>query len=219
MDIETVDRFSRVRILLQKEGVQKLHYSSVLIMGVGGVGGFALDCLYRTGIGNITIIDKDVFEITNQNRQLGSNALGEPKVFALEALYPGIKPLYRSVDETLLNTLNINDYDVILDCVDSIDAKVAIAHWGHTKLLSSMGSAKRLNPLNIQTASIWKTYNDHFARKFRNALKKTKFRGNFKVVFSTEEPQCKGLGSFEAVTGSFGLQLASETIRKILHKN
>lgn len=214
-----IDRFTRSRLIFQAEGFERLQNSSVLIMGMGGVGGFALDCLYRSGLGKITIVDKDCFEITNQNRQIGSDALGMPKVQVLAEIYKGVYPIQEEVDWEFLDNLNVDDYDIILDCIDDIPAKVAIAHWAGNKLFSSMGSAKRLNPALIRVDWIWRTYGDRFARKFRDALKKTRFSGNFKVVFSSEHPHCQKLGSCEAVTGSFGLQLASETIRKILKKN
>ena len=215
---EPIDRFTRSRFLLQKEGFERLQNASVIILGVVGVGGFALDCLYRTGVGRLTIVDDDVFEITNQNRQIGSEMLDEPKVFALQRLYKDIIGIQKRVDWEFLTNLHIDDYDVVLDCIDDIPGKVAIAHWAQNKLFSSMGSAKRLNPAFIKVDWIWKTHGDRFARKFREQLTKTGFRGNFKVVFSTEPPHCKKLGSCGAVTGAFGLQLASEAIRRILKK-
>ncbi|RAX59236.1 tRNA cyclic N6-threonylcarbamoyladenosine(37) synthase TcdA [Helicobacter monodelphidis] len=212
------DRFSRTRILMGDEGFLRLQKSSVLILGVGGVGSFALDCLYRSGIGRITIVDCDYYDVTNQNRQIGSEAVGESKVEVLSHIYKGVIPIHQSVDKEFLGSLCLDDYSIILDCIDDIDAKVEVANWGYRRLFSSMGSAKRLNPLAIRVDSVWKCYGDRFARKFREKLKKTGFKGDFKVVFSSELPHCKNLGSFEGVTGSFGFQLASETIRRILKK-
>ena len=80
------DRFARTRLLF-KEHFEKIRAQKIVIFGVGGVGGFALDCLYRTGIGAITIVDKDSFDVTNQNRQIGSDFIGEKKVEALKQLY------------------------------------------------------------------------------------------------------------------------------------
>ncbi len=83
------DRFSRTRLLFE-DNFEKLQNSKVLLLGVGGVGGFCLDSLYRTGIGEITIVDFDTFEVTNQNRQLGSEAIGMSKVERMKELYSGI---------------------------------------------------------------------------------------------------------------------------------
>ncbi len=85
----TQDRFSRSKILFG-EYYQKIIKSRVLILGVGGVGGFVLDALYRTGVEHITIVDKDCFEASNQNRQIGSERVGEPKVRVLEQIYKGV---------------------------------------------------------------------------------------------------------------------------------
>lgn len=84
------------------------------------------------------------------------------------------------------------------------------------KFISSMGSAKRLNPKHIQVGSVWESYGDKFGRKFRDFLKKRRFKGDFKVVFSPEIPHCIELGSFNAVTASFGLQIASEVVQDII---
>ncbi len=215
MDLE--DRFARSRALFG-EDFAKLQRAKVVIFGVGGVGGFALDSLYRTGVGEITIVDYDSFELSNQNRQIGSEALGERKVEALARLYGGIAAVCERVNEEFLSGFDLGGFDVVIDAIDDISAKVALAKRAYPKLISSMGSAKKLDPLQIKLDSVWKSYGDRFARKFRESLKKEQFCGDFKVIFSPEPPACKELGSFSAVTGSFGLLLASETIKKILNK-
>ncbi len=87
------------------------------------------------------------------------------------------------------------------------------------EIYQSMGSAKRLNPKHIQVRSVWESYGDKFGRKFRDFLKKRRFKGDFKVVFSPEVPHCIELGSFNAVTASFGLQIASEVVQDIISNN
>lgn len=216
--MDLVDRFSRVRSLVGEEGFEALQRARVIIFGVGGVGGAALDSLYRTGVGRITIVDFDTFDVTNQNRQIGSEALGDSKVKALARLYEGVEVIEAKVDRAFLEGIDWDSYEVVIDAIDDIPAKVALAQLSAPKLLSSMGSAKKLNPLHIKVDSIWKSYGDKFARKFRESLKKEGFAGDFTVVFSPEAPLCKSLGSFSAVTGSFGLQLASEAVRRILNK-
>ena len=115
-----------------------------------------------------------------------------------------------------INTFNFDEFDVILDCIDDIKAEIELIKKTHKKLISSMGSAKRVNPLKIKADSIWKTKGDKFAKKVRELLKKDNFKQNFLCVYSDEEPLCKEMGSFVAVTGSFGLAMCSITIQKLL---
>lgn len=218
MSTSTIDRYTRSRIIFGSH-FEKMQNTKVLIFGVGGVGGYAIDALYRSGITQLTIVDKDVFDITNQNRQIGSEAIGEVKVFALAKLYQGITPIHAQVNEEFLQTLNFDEFDYIVDAIDDINAKILLAQKAQGRrfgtYISSTGSAKKLNPLMIKVSGIWKSYGDKFARKFRENLKKQRFRGNFKVIFSDEVPNCKNLGSCNVVTGSFGLQIASEILRDI----
>lgn len=220
--------FARTLPLFKEEGFQKLQNAKILILGVGGVGGFVLDCLYRTGIGEICIIDFDSFEESNQNRQIGSlEGIGRKKVEVLAETYKGIVALDSKVTKDFIDSFDFSPYDIVLDAIDDIDAKIALAlkisnhKDDSTKpiLLSSTGSAKKLDPSQIQFAPIWKSYGDKFARKLREGLKKQGFKGSFMVAFSPEEPKCKELGSFSGVTASFGLRLASEAIKIILQKD
>lgn len=220
--------FARTLPLFKESGFQKLQNSKVLILGVGGVGGFALDCLYRTGVGEICIIDFDCFEESNQNRQIGSlEGIGRKKVEVLAEKYKGVVAIDSKVTQGFIDSFDFSPYDIIIDAVDDIDAKITLAlkitnHKEQTLkpiLLSSMGSAKKLDPAQIQFAPIWKSYGDKFARKLREGLKKCGFKGSFMVAFSPEEPKCKELGSFSGVTASFGLRLASEAVKIILQKD
>lgn len=215
------DRFTRTRFLFGKN-FDLFQQKKVIIFGVGGVGSFALDCLYRTGIGHIEILDKDTFDITNQNRQIGSHRIGEAKVEVLSDMYKGVVGINKTLDEEFLKTFDPTKYDYIIDAVDDIPAKTALAqkciNLPYGCYISSTGSAKKLNPLEIRVDSIWKSYGDKFAKKFRELLKKEEFCGNFKVIFSPESSKCKTLGSFSAVTASFGLQIGSEVIRDILER-
>ncbi len=213
------DRFARTRLLF-KEHFEKIRAQKIVIFGVGGVGGFALDCLYRTGIGAITIVDKDSFDVTNQNRQIGSDFIGEKKVEALKQLYPGIEGICASVDSVFLESLDIKNFDYVIDAIDDIPAKIALVqkcqNMRYGTFICSTGSAKKLNPLEIRVGSIWKSYGDRFARKLRDNLKRQNLKSDFKAIFSPESPKCEELGSFSAVTASFGLQIASEVIQDII---
>lgn len=214
-----IDRYTRSRILFGN-AFEHIQNKKVIVFGVGGVGGFVVDCLYRSGLKNITIVDKDCFDVTNQNRQIGSEHLNMPKVEVLAQIYEGITPIQERVDKVFLTQFDIMKFDYIIDAIDDIYAKVEIAKIASNKpfgkYIVSTGSAKKLNPLQIQVSSIWKTYGDKFARKFRDHLKKADIKKPFKAVFSPEVPKCKNLGSFSAVTASFGLTIASEIIQHII---
>lgn len=210
-----VDRFTRSRWIFGDK-FQKLQDSKVLVCGCGGVGGVCIDALYRSGVGSITAIDCDKFDITNQNRQIGSENIGEYKADVFARLYPGLKTLNLKLTPSVISEFDFSEFDLIIDCIDDIPAKVAIAKICSKRLLSSMGGAKRLDPTKIKVASIWKTTNDPFARKIRYELKKAGFKGDYKVVFSTEAPNCVNLGSFIGVTASFGLNLASLAVNRLI---
>jgi len=208
-------RFERCRHLFG-EDFEKLQQAKVLILGVGGVGSYALDCLYRSGIKEITIVDYDRFDESNRNRQIGSDAVGTYKTETLEKLYPGIKSIYQKMDIPWVEQFDFEPYDLILDAADTTKVKIEIAKRCYKKLIMAVGSAKRYDSNKIEVASIWKTHGDALARKIRNELKKARFDRNFTVVFSTEEVKCKGEGSCVAVTGAVGLTLCSEAIKRIL---
>ncbi|GAB6044676.1 tRNA threonylcarbamoyladenosine dehydratase [Caminibacter profundus] len=205
-------RFDRCKKLFSKfNELQKLN---VLICGVGGVGGHVLNCLYRSGVSNITIIDYDVFDITNQNRQIGSEFVGEKKVEVLARLYPGIKPIDIKLTPESIQNLDFEKFDIIIDAIDDLNAKISLIKKAYPKIISSMGAAKRIDPTKIKVDSIWKTHTDPFAKKIRDKLKKENFLEDFKVVYSTEKPIKCDMGSFIGVTGSFGYAICSEILKK-----
>lgn len=209
-------KFDRCKKIFGEDNFTNLQSKKIIILGVGGVGGYALDCLYRSGITNITIVDYDCFEESNQNRQIGSDAIGCVKVEHLKTLYPKVTAIQAKIDLDWIEQNNLDDYDVILDAIDDIKPKVQIIKRYYKKLISTTGSAKRLDPTKIEYINIWKTHNDPFAKKIREELKKIRFNKNFKVIFSSELPNCKDLGSFVGVTGSFGLAMCSKAIDKLL---
>jgi tRNA A37 threonylcarbamoyladenosine dehydratase len=198
------------------DNFSKLQKAKIIILGVGGVGGHALDCLYRSGIENITIVDFDTYEESNQNRQIGSEAIGKVKVEYLKTIYPNITSINQKIDLDWVKNFDMSSYDLILDAIDDIKPKIQIIIKYYKKLISSTGSAKRIDPTKIEYVNIFKTYNDKFAKKIREKLKKERFTKNFKVIFSQESAQCKEMGSFIGVTGSFGFAMCSITIQKLL---
>jgi len=203
-------------MLFGNEDFAKIQASKILILGVGGVGSYALDCLYRSGVSDITILDYDVYDETNQNRQIGSDAVGEVKVDTLEKLYPGVKTISQQMDMAWVAGFDFDPYDIVIDAADTTKVKIEVAKKCFKKLIMALGSAKRYDANKIEVASIWKTHGDALARKIRNELKKAKFDRNFTVVFSPEEDKCKEKGSCVAVTGAVGLTVCSETIKRIL---
>ena len=210
-------RYQRCRQLFGDEDFNKLQATKIIILGVGGVGSYALDCLYRTGITDITIVDYDTFDETNQNRQIGSEAIGKLKTKQLQELYPQIKVIEQQMDMAWVESFDFSSYDIIIDASDTTRVKIELAKKEYKKLIMSLGSAKRYDTNKIEVASIWKSHGDALGRKIRNELKKAKFDRNFTVVFSPEEAKGSDKGSFVGVTGAFGLTVCSEAVKKILN--
>jgi tRNA A37 threonylcarbamoyladenosine dehydratase len=204
-------------MLFGEDGFAKIKSAKILILGVGGVGSYALDCLYRSGASNITIVDYDIYEQSNQNRQIGSEAVGVSKTKRLSQLYPEITAIDQKMDMAWVASFDFDPYDVIIDAADTTKVKIELAKRVFHKLIMSLGSAKRYDSSKIEVASIWKSHGDALGRKIRNELKRAKFDRNFNVVFSPEEDKCKEKGSCVAVTGAFGLTICSEAIKKILN--
>ena len=215
-----MQKYDRSIKLFGEENFKKLQSSKLILLGVGGVGSFTLDSLYNTGITDITIVDFDTYEESNMNRQLGSHGnIDKIKVDVLKEKYPGITAIHAKITPEWIDEFDFSQFDYILDAIDDIKPKVHLIKKYYTKVISTSGSAKRLDPSKIEYKSIWDTYNDPFIKKIRYELKKIGFKRKFKVVFSSEEPNCLEKGSFEAVTGSFGFMISSVVIRKILNKN
>lgn len=211
------DRFTRVKWLLGEEKFDKLQRAKVLVCGLGGVGGMCVDALFRSGVKNLTLIDADTFENTNQNRQIHSENLGEKKAEVFARIYSA-RGFASEINEEFLKSFNLAEFDLIIDAIDDIPAKVGLAKkidFSRQIFISSTGGARKLDPTRIQITSIFKTHGDALAKKFRYELRKAGFRGDFDVVFSDELPKCKDLGSFMGVTASFGLALASLALKKL----
>ncbi len=210
-------RFERTKQLL-KDDFKKLQDAKVLLFGVGGVGGHCLDCLIRSGVSDITIVDYDTYDESNQNRQLWSELHeGELKTEALKKHYPSIKIITVKVDEDWVKGFDFSEYDVVLDAIDNTRAKLAIAQACYKKLISSFGSAKRVDPTKVQVADIWKSAGDPLGKKIRNELKKRGFKSKYKVVYSSEQAVDTEYpkASFVGVTATFGLTMCAQAIKKI----
>jgi len=212
-------RFERTKMLFGEEGFEQISDAKVLLLGVGGVGSYCLDCLYRTGVRDITIIDFDTYDESNQNRQMWSeHHLGESKVLSLKEHYPEIIAIEKRIDAEWVHEFDFEPYDLVLDAIDDTQAKLALAQKCYKKLISATGSAKRLDPTKIEVATIWKTHGDRFASKIRYELKKRRFTKKYPVIFSSEPPHVKVKGSFMAVTAAFGLTMCSVAVKKLTEK-
>lgn len=213
-------RFTRVKWLIGEELFKTIGTLKVIVFGLGGVGGFCVDALYRTGFRDFTFVDADSFEETNLNRQLHSEHIGEDKALVFGRIY-GAKGIVARVDNAFLSEFSLKEFDIIIDAIDDIPAKVAlVGAWDKQKqiFISSTGGARKLDSTQIRTAKLYATHGDALAKKFRYELKKAGLKGDFEVVFSDEKPHCKELGSFMGVTGAFGLALASLVLRKVVEK-
>ena len=212
-------RYDRTKKLFGEDTFEKFKDVKLILLGVGGVGSFALDALYNTGITNITIVDFDTYEESNLNRQMGSSGnVGRVKVEALKEKYPEVTPIHVKITPEWIDNFDFSSYDYILDAIDDVKPKVHLIKKHFTKIISTSGGAKRIDPSKIEYISIWDTYNDPFIKKIRTELKAQGFKKKFKVIFSSELPLCLEKGSFEGVTGSFGLMMASVTIQKLVNK-
>ena len=212
-------KYDRTKKLFGENTFEKFKDVKLILLGVGGVGSFALDALYNTGITNITIVDFDTYEESNMNRQMGSHGnIGKIKVDALKEKYPEVTAIHVKITPEWIDNFDFSSYDYILDAIDDIKQKVHLIKKYFTRIISTSGSAKRIDPSKIEYISIWDTYNDPFIKKIRTELKEQGFKKKFKVIFSSELPMCLEKGSFEGVTGSFGLMMASVTIQKLIKK-
>jgi hypothetical protein len=220
--------FDRLELLIGKENIEKISKINVLIVGIGGVGGTALEALVRSGVKNITIIDKDVFSESNLNRQILStrDSIGLYKVDVginrCKSINPdvNITGLKINLDEKNVNELEYFDY--IIDACDDINAKLALmqyANKNNINLISSMGTGKRLNPSNVIITRLDKTSNDPLAKKMRYEARKRGLKLNIPVVCSKEEPinNDRIIASSIFVPSTAGLMLAYYIIEKVIN--
>lgn len=226
----------RTKLLIGEEGIEKLKHSTVLIVGLGGVGSYASEAIARAGIGNIAIIDFDCVDISNINRQIPAlhSTIGKYKSDIMEERISDINPMtnitkhtmqYRAESsEKIFNTEN--KYNYVIDAIDSISDKIHLIKTcinNKIPIISSMGMANRLDPQKIKIDDISKTNTCPMARKIRRELlSKENIKSGLKVVFSNEKPHKlidnneTSLGSISFVPSVAGLLMASKVINDIL---
>lgn len=231
----------RAELLFKAEGLEKLRNSNVLVVGLGGVGSFSAEFLARAGVGKMTIVDGDIVDITNVNRQLPAlhSTIGQPKVKIVGDRLMDINPELKltRVEEFLSPErafeLVSDEFDYVLDCIDSITPKLNLiigAKRKKVKIISSMGAGGKMEASKVKVADISKTINCKLARTIRKRLKKEKIN-KVKVVFSSEIQDEKSLkmtdgsnfkksfyGTNSYMPGLFGLYAAETVIRYLLKK-
>ena len=220
------DRFQRTRMLIGDEAVQALGRAKVLVFGVGGVGGYVCDALARAGVGRIDVVDKDVVDITNINRQIiaTTDTIGMPKVDVcrarLQAINPAVECEARKcfyLPETS-DSFDFKKYDYIVDAVDN--DIICKAKEAETPVISSMGTGNKLDPTAFRIADIEKTKVCPLAKVVRKELRNRGVRG-VKVLYSEEEPLKRGNrtpASISFVPSCAGLIIAGEVIKDLIKK-
>jgi len=231
----------RAELLFKPEGLNNLKNANVLVVGLGGVGSFAAEFLARAGVGSLTIVDGDVVDITNVNRQLPAlhSTEGLPKVHVVGDRLMDINPELNltRVQEFLSpeRAFEIVEekYDYVLDCIDSVTPKLNLivgAKRKRVKIISSMGAGGKMEAAKVKVADITNTVNCMFAKTIRRRLKEFKI-DKLKVVFSSEIQDESSLkmtdgsnfkksfyGTNSYMPGLFGLYMAETVIRYLIKK-
>lgn len=231
---------SRTTLLIGEAQLQRLTNSHVLVVGMGGVGSFAAEFICRSGIGEMTIVDGDVVDPSNRNRQLPALATthGQSKAILMAERLQAINPeLKLHVVKEFIRPEAVPDilsgsFDYIVDAIDSISPKLTFMKAAYAKgapLISSMGAGGRMDPTQLRIADISKTYNCPFAQQIRKQLKKEGIYKGIKVVFSPEEPLKESLmmtdganfkksayGTMSYLPATFGATAASVVIRDLM---
>ena len=217
--------FDRLSIIFTNKQMEKIQKLNVLIIGIGGVGGYALEALVRSGVLNITIIDNDVIELSNLNRQiisLNSNLKNEKVVAAQERMLdinPDIKINAKNIflNKDNIDSLNMKEYDYIIDACDTITTKVLLAKKAKEEginIISCMGTGNRFKPELLEITKLSKTYNDPVAKIMRKLLKEEGIYDMI-VCWSREVPIKTGQrtpGSAIFVPATAGLLISSHII-------
>lgn len=225
-------RLERLKLIFSQPEIEKLQNAKVAVIGLGGVGGPALECLVRTGIQHFLLIDSDIVQPSNLNRQTlyDTTDIGAKKVTAakkrIETITPDLQIMTRDVSITMESVSVLDEYqpDYVIDAIDSIIGKCALIDWSikhQIPFISSLGMGNRINPAAIEITTLTKTINDPLAKALRTAIRKLNIdTDRVPVVFSNEAPlrKQKPVGSYMAVTASAGLLLAHYIVATILER-
>lgn len=236
-----VNQFSRTEILLGTEGIEKLEKSRVIVFGVGGVGGFVVEALARSGVGTIDIVDNDIVALSNINRQIIAThkTLGKYKVDVMKERILDINPnatvnVYKCfyLPETK-DKFDFSQYSYVVDAVDTVTAKISLvveADKYDIPIISSMGAGNKLDPTKFIVDDIYNTSICPLAKVMRRELKKRNIE-KLKVVYTKEEPikakiKSEEISNKRSIAGSVafvpsvvGLIIAGEVIKDITSVN
>ena len=233
--MENGNWLARTEALIGKENLLKLQNSNIVIFGLGGVGSYVVEGLVRAGVQNISIVDKDIIDITNINRQLiaDTTTIGKSKVDVEEKRILDINPTAKiikikefvdknNIEKTMNNILNLNSHiDYVVDAIDTISSKLEIIKYckqNNINIISCMGTGNKLNANMFEIADINKTSVCPVAKIIRKELKKLQIP-HLKVLYSKEIPikniQSVSLASISFVPSVAGLLIAGEVIKNI----
>lgn len=190
--------FSRLEALIGKDNLDKIRTKKVIVFGVGGVGGFVVESLIRSGLEDITIVDNDVVDESNINRQIIATreSIGESKVKTMQERANYINPAARIIPIQKFylpeneKDFDLTKYDYVIDCVDTVSAKISIicrAKELDIPVISALGAGNKLDPTKLVVTDISKTEYDPLAKVIRKELRTRGIKG-VKVVYSSESP-------------------------------
>ena len=221
--------FNRLELLIGKDNLEKIKRKHIVVLGLGGVGGAALEALVRSGIENITIIDNDTIDETNLNRQIISlnTNIGNKKVDEWKKRILSInknvkiKVVDNFIDETNIDTLFKEKIDYFIDACDTIKTKELVIKKCKEKdisFITCLGTGKRLNPEELTICDLKKTVNDPIAKRLRKYVKDESIKGKITCLFSKELPkkiESNEIPSSIFVPASAGILIASYIIKEI----
>lgn len=222
--------FDRLEKILTEKEFNKIQNLKILIIGIGGVGGYTLESLVRMGVKNITIVDYDKVEKTNLNRQIiaTNDVLGQDKV---DVAISRVKTINNNINiKGIKEKINIDNYlelfkdsyDYVIDACDTITTKLLLISYcvkNNLKIISCMGTGNRFDPTKLEITNIWKTNNDPLAKVMRKLLKENEIFSKIPVVSSKELPRKindRTPGSSVLVPSVAGILLASYVINDTL---
>ena len=225
-----MQNLSRLELITSKEIIKKIKEKNILLIGLGGVGGYAFETLVRSGIENITIVDGDTFEESNLNRQVLSltSTINKNKTDVAESRAKEINPNVKIKKITKILTkeniyeINFNEYDYVIDACDTMEIKkelIKITTRNNIKFISSMGTGNKFHPELLEITTLDKTEYDPIAKILRKYVKEEKINKKIKVVASKEKPiktNSKTIGSNAFVPGVAGMLLTSYVINDIV---
>ena len=226
------NQFERTERIIGEDKINSLHNKSVIVFGIGGVGGYVCEALARAGVGRIAIVDHDTVNITNINRQIIAlhSTVGLKKTDVMKERLKDINPdiIVEDYDMFYLpenaQDIDIKRYDYVADCVDNVTAKLEIikrAKENDIPIFSSMGTGNKLDPTRFEIADIRKTSVCPLAKVMRKECKERGFL-NVKVLYSKEEPvktHTHAPGSISFVPSAAGLIIAGEIIKDLISED